>query len=273
MNHQLLLRLACATAIVASSDAATLFYADDFSGSDGSFNGASAPEVNTLGGSYALESFGEQQQLSGNSALLVRDPGGIAAGLRFGAAGDRYNWGTGSTAATILADGTLRISFDYATSNATDNNSWIAFGFGTANSDPASSDSRTYNRDEAEYGLRIEGDRVISFVNGGTDLSNVSYSSIGNNTFVPVTIDFGFTSFASGSTVTSVVSINGTEYLNESFTLDSTDDFRWEIGSSPFAGGDSFMDNLSIGTVPEPGTFAVLLVGAGATVLRRRRQR
>ncbi|BCX47914.1 cadherin protein [Haloferula helveola] len=233
----------------------TNLFSDNFNNTDddgGNIGLGSRTDLSGISGvvpaTHDLESFAATQQLS-NDTLKVNKSGGAAAGARFGGATDRYNWAdpAGATRSAILTENGLRIRMDFALSNITNNNDWLGFSFGTPNSDPTV--EKIY--ETGDYGLRLEGDRVISFFGTTTGTVANYNSNLSSGTMTPLEINMVFPSFNTGETVDVTVSVGGVEYLNESFTLDSTDDFRWEFGAYRYASGTLYVDNLEVTSIGE----------------------
>ncbi len=234
----------------------TLLFSDNFDNTDddgGDFQLNSRTDFSGIAGvvpsTHDLESFAAQQLLSNDTLKLIKS-GGASSGVRFGPQTDRYNWGdpSGATSPLILADDGLRIKLDYALSNLTNNNDYLSFSFGTANDDPTT--EKLY--DDGRYGLRFEGDRVLSFVDGADLSGPVDYApalTLTPGAFAQIDIKLEFASFNTGETVNVSVSVEGIEFLNESFTLDATEDFRWEFGAYRYSSGTLFVDNLEVTTL------------------------
>jgi len=81
-------------------------------------------------------------------------------------------------------------------------------------------------------------------------------------------VDFLFSDFNAGSSVTAVVYFNGIQQDVQSFTWDHTGENYVGI-SGRTAGAGVFLDNLEIATVPEPTTL--VLLGIGGLMLRRKK--
>ncbi|MGE4285481.1 MAG: hypothetical protein AB7F23_02575 [Phycisphaerae bacterium] len=167
-----------------------------------------------------------------------------------------YNWATSPFAADIISGGGLQMSLDVTYSDVADNNAWIEFAFGTGNS--ASTDGRRYDDSDVDFGFRFEGDR-IDMKDNGAGVGTVSYdTSLSNDVMGTAEILLAFDSFDAGTTVNATMTI-GTNVFTNSFTLDTTDDFRFSFGPGYYLDEDSiYVDNLLLQTVPEPATMSML---------------
>jgi hypothetical protein len=85
-----------------------------------------------------------------------------------------------------------------------------------------------------------------------------------------VTLDYGFSDFGDGTTVSLTASVDGTEVYNGSpFTWDNNGGgLYFEIGTLE----NTLLDNVTISAIPEPSAALLALTGL-AGLLRRRRNR
>ncbi|MGE9268903.1 MAG: PEP-CTERM sorting domain-containing protein [Verrucomicrobiales bacterium] len=256
----------------------TILYTDDFNVPDNASFDASydpARDSGLLDGEVVLRSWGAQQQILGNAAYHP----GITGGLRFEAAAgpfgstNRYDWAGGSAAALIAADGGLRVEFDWIpatySTNDPDNEptDWISLQVGGTNADP-STGNLTWA--DYEYGilLRNNGGSEI-WQNGGNMGAGGSFTETPAGLARRVQIDFLPDSFAPGSSVRAVTSVNGMLVQDDTFTWDSASgEIYIDFGHNALGAS---IDNLVVSTVPEPGVLA--LSGLGLLALGRRRVR
>lgn len=277
--------LAVSTLTAGIGHASTTLYSDLFDNGNtvGAFDGSTTPEVNLLGSAYQLQSYGLAQQ-NKNDRLHFQQTAAIG-GVRFGSETGRFNWADGTVGSTIVAGDGLHISFDMRTGNGGD---YIAFGFGMGGADPTSSAGygTVYADTTADWGIRFENDRMISFEGGTTtpiyrtDTSDggANAYNFGNYNVFHVDLYLELTSFDAGSVVTaSAVLSNGSTTITmndfDSWTLDNTDDFIWDIAGHQNTGSEVLMYDLNVSTinaVPEPSV--ALLGGLGLLGLLRRRR-
>jgi hypothetical protein len=263
------LTLSSTVVLTAPAAAQQLLFRDNFDTADNASFDASPVAgrlSGTAGGSEAvLRSWGAQQQISNNQLLLPVGTGdnGVrfekAAGP-FGAT-NRYDWASGSAGPSILAAGGFSVSFDWIPADNT-TGTWVSFQVGTINGDSA-------NLTDDDYGILVR-------QNGNTERwdNSVNLGAGGATTASPggvarkINIDYFFNSFADGSTVTAVSSVDGTQVASDSFTWDSNGGTMYmELGHD---GAGDRVDNLSVSTVPEPATAALLGLAALAFTGRRR---
>lgn len=241
-----------------SAFAQTLLWADNFDTTDGSLDTSStAGRLSGLAaGETALQSFAQVQNIF-DKQLSFTGFGGV----RFGPELNRYNWAGATTGPAILAAGGFTISFGWTgfDSLSTD---WMALKLGTPNNDTA------VNASSVDYTFLIR-------ENGGNEvwLSGVNFGDTGiaftpvSDVPIPVSFTFLLDSFEAGSLVTVIGTVNGVEIVNGFFELTREDELRMEFQ----ADNPMLVKDLSITTVPEPGTAAMLaLAGAGFLVVRRR---
>lgn len=259
-----------------------VLYSDNFdngSQANQAFDGSSTPEVNLTG--TVLESYGNGDQLNHVDrwkAAKVPDIGGISWGAQTG----RYNWATGANASLIASQG-LKISGEMRTGNGGD---FLAFGFGMDGADPTSSAGfgTVYADDSADWGIRFENDRMISFDGGTTtpryrtDQDPGAYN-FGNfdSFYFELCLDFDDGNFNAGSTVTASVlldDLDGTiiDLPNfDTWTLAGTDEFIIDMAYHVTTSGEGLLYDIEVATkIPEPASLALLCLGGLGFGPRRR---
>ena len=181
-------------------------------------------------------------------------------------AGSWHDWATGPGASSILADGGIRVQFEWIAGNNTSQN-WVAFNIGHS---PESVPEPAFRVNEASNDLGI----LFRF-SGATQTFKNGIDAAANGTFPAtlgsrnVTIDYRFNSFADGSNVNVNASLNGTNAY--------TGAFQWNGN-----GGALFMEletlentrinSFSVSSIPEPSAPVLAALCAGTMVLRRRRR-
>lgn len=253
------------------ADAQQLLFRDNFNVPDnGSFD--AAPLDGRLSGTVAgtealLRSWGTQQQIN-NSQLLL--PIGTDSGVRFeNAAGpfgatNRFNWAAGSAGGSILAAGGFNVSFDWFPPANTSTN-WISYQVGTINADNG-------NLTNDDYGILFrENGNTERFDNGLNLGAGGVFAASAAGVARRVSIDYRFSSFADGTTVNTISTVDGTQVASDSFTWDSNGGTMYmELGNND---PGNRVDNLSVSTIPEPSAIALLgLCAAGLAARRRARK-
>lgn len=257
--------LLCVALIPGTGFGSIVLFSDSFDTADSaSFDGAAldSRRSGTLASDIVLRSWGFQQQISGNQALL---PSGGSNGLRFentagpfGAA-NRFDWAAGATGATILAAGGFTVSFDWTPQDVTSTN-WISFQVGTVNADSG-------NLTNDDYGILFR-------QNGDTQRFDGALIGAGGS-FTPsagprqVEINYAFTSFADGENVTATSSVDGTLVATDVFPwVGNGGEMRMELGNND---AGQLIDNLTITVIPEPGNLSLCGIALAGMVMRRRR--
>lgn len=280
---RLLLAL-CIAALVSSSVRAAVLYSDTFdNGSQPAqpFDGSSTPEVNLIGASNVLQSYGsgsQENHVDRWRAARVSDISGVS----WGAAGTRYNWASGAIGDQIAAE-RLRISGVMRTGNGGD---FLAFGFGMSGADPTSTAGfgTVYADASADWGIRFENDRMISFDGGTTDPryrtdQDPGAYSFGNfDTFYfELELNFDNGNFDAGSTVTASVfldDLDGTTVDLDNFdtwTLAGTDELIIDMAYHVTGSGEGLLYDIEVATViPEPASLVLVCLGSLALGTRRR---
>ncbi|MCW1886903.1 hypothetical protein OKA04_19340 [Luteolibacter flavescens] len=219
------------------------FNVDDTENFDG------APTSGRLGGTASaetsLQAFTVQQAITGG-ALDLRANQFATGGVRFGGS-PRYDWAGSTTGADILAAGGFTVSFDWSFADNT-SPSWVGFAVGTADNDAFVIDAAN---DHALL-LRMNGqnERFDNRANLGFS-GNTFTTSEGANTR-KVLIKYLFDSFADGTNVNVIASVDGQEVVNDTFQWDGNlGALRMELAAD--AAGH-LVDNLVIATAPGTGT-------------------
>jgi hypothetical protein len=204
---------------------------------------------------HYLAYFGVPHYLTNDTLELNKRNAGTApgAGVRFGSSTNRFNWADSATTGdVILGGGGMKVSMDFKLTDVTDDNDWIGFAFGTLNADP--DQAEFFLASGVDFGLRFEGDRVVSYVAGAEETAASYGTALVAGEWAELEIVLEIDDFSSGAAATATVRVNGEWCLSESLTLDSTADFRWEfgVGSAATAGSEHFADNLVVTTAGPP---------------------
>lgn len=248
---------------------AAVLFSDNFNtGNTANFDGA--PTAGRLSGTLAadivLRSWGAQESID-NGQLLI--PLGVDSGVRFeNAAGsfgatNRYNWAGGSASSAILSSGGFVVSFDWAPPGDASQN-WISFQVGTINGDSG-------NLTNDDYGILFRQNGNTERFDNGVNLgAGGAFVATAGGVLRHVEITYLFSSFADGSTVNAIATVNGTQVASDFFTWDSNSgQIYMELGNND---AGNRVDNLTVSTVPEPSLGLLLGATAAMGLVRRRRR-
>ncbi len=236
-----------AAILVPSASANTLLWMDNFNVPDApSFDAAPLPGrlTGTLADTVFARSSKIQHKIVGMQ-LQMLIPGGGTGRIRFQNAAGWYDWAAGTSGPAILADGGLRVEFDFTPTNITSSN-WISFnvGFlGSAAGEPATrlTDAQT------DYGILFRNNGLTQRFDNGVGLGD-------GGSVTPVltprhiVLDYAFNSFADGTNVKVRATESGTQVANDTFTwANNSGALYMELGNRE---SGSLIDNLSISTLP-----------------------
>lgn len=234
-----------ATASNLSAD--NLIWSDTFNVPDsGSFDAASLA-TGRRGGFFPTEiearSANAQHQILNQQLRLAGGSGRIRMEVPPGGAPIvSYNWATGSAGAQILSGGGLRVEFDYFPTNNTSGN-WVSFSTGFPSSSiQAEPGGFRLNEANTDFGFLLRN-------NGGTQFFKNGVATTGGNfaattTSRHVVIQYGFTGLADLDAFTVVVSVDGTEVINQAHSWsNNSGQLLVELGGNE---GGSLVDNLQI---------------------------
>lgn len=233
--------------LIPSASANTLLWSDNFNVAD-TTNFDGAPLTGRLTGTLAPAVFARsakaQQTIAGNQVKMTV-PAGASGRLRFQNSGGWYDWAAGAGAPDILADGGMRVEFDFTPSDATSAN-WVSFVVGFLGSAAGEPPTRVNNA-ETDYG--------ILFRNNGQTQRFDNGPAIGaGGAIVPVltprhiVLDYAFDSFADGTQVKVRVSENGVQVANDNFTwANNANALYMELETNQ---ANSLIDNYTVSSIP-----------------------
>lgn len=274
-HTQSVLRTAGFAAAIALSAAlspasATVLYTDNFNVADtGSLDGSdqTGRHSGLLANDILLRSGGVQQAIAGNQLTFkTGDPSGR---VRFQPtslpANTLYDFAAGTSGTEILSAGGFQVDFDWTPDNNTAG-AWVSFSLGYT----AFDQTVRINQAQTDFGilLRNNGETLMFDNSVGTAGSNFDVS--GGAYQRHATIAFTFGSFADGSSVTANSYVDNVLVGTSNFTWDNNAGALYmELGNIESV---KQLDNVSISTVPEPSSLALVTL-AGAAVLARRRSK
>lgn len=258
------------SAALQSATASTLLYSDNFN----------VPDTNSLDGSdqtgrhsgllandILLRSGGVQQEIAGNQLTFkTADPTGR---VRFQPtslpANTLYDFAAGTSGTAILSAGGFQVDFDWTPDNNTAP-AWLSFSLGYTSFD----ETIRINQSQTDFGIlfRNNGETVLFDNGAGTSGSNFDVS--GGAYQRHATLTFAFGSFADGANVAANAYVDNVLVGTSNFTWDNNAGALYlELGNIESV---KQLDNVSISTVPEPTSLALVAL-AGVSVLVRRRSK
>lgn len=242
MNQKFLASL-LAGAAVATAPANTLLWSDNFDVPD-TTNFDGAPLTGRLGGTLAtatrLHASGIQQRILGNQLQMQ---GGRVRFQNMGLA-TWYNWAGGTEAANILADGGMRVEFDFTSTDLTSAN-WVSFVIGHGNQAAGEPGVRV-NDGATDFGILFRNNGATERFDNGTNLG-----AGGSTTPVAkrhIVLDYAFASYADGTPVKIRASVDGVLVSSNTFSWDGNGgELYMELETNQ---GGTLIDNYTISTVP-----------------------
>jgi hypothetical protein len=233
-----------AGAAMPAAPANTLLWSDNFDvGDTTNFDGA--PLDGRLSGTLAtatrLHAAGIQQQILGNRLRMM---GGRVRYQNMGMA-TWYDWAGGAGAASLLADGGMRVEFDFISTDLASAN-WVSFNVGLSNQ-AAGEPGMRVNHGATDFGILFRNDgRTERFDNG----ANLGAGGTTTPVLTPrhIVLDYAFASFADGTPVKVRATVDG--------VLVSSNTFFWDGNAGTLfmeletVQSGTLIDNYSVSTVP-----------------------
>ena len=195
-----------------------LIWSDNFDVADsGSFDAASLD--GRFGGQFPEDLVGRSSRVQQQILAMQLRMGGGRVRFEVPPGGDpiqNYDFATGSAGAEILSGGGLRVEFDYLPTDGT-SDTWIAFsiGFPSFQQVPEPGGFRL-NEGNTDFGFLLRNNGGSQFFKNGVGADGGSFTATTGSRHV--VIEYGFTGLADFDTFTTVVSVDGTEVINESYS-------------------------------------------------------
>lgn len=238
----------CTVPLVAKSN--TLLFSDNFNTAD-TGNLDTAPLDGRLSGSLAtttkVASVHILQGISGNRLRML--PTGTTDGrVRFqdAASGAWLDWAQTATGPAILADGGMRIEFDWVSTNNT-SDQWISMNIGHPGQAVQPEAAQRVNHGETDYGILLRNNGQSQRFDNGANLGNGS-NFIAVTTTRHVVIDLSFNSFADSSSVSARTTVNGELVATDSFTwAGNAGSLYMELATNSTG---QLIDNYTVATKP-----------------------
>jgi len=259
-----------------SASAQTVVFSDNFNAANtstfdsapltGRLSGLDASLVYGQSGGVEMGILNNQLQLNGQRGEIRFNNSGQTGST----APNLFDWSTGAGGAAITAAGGMTISFNLTAPDTTDPANWVSVSVGAANADDTGGAPRVNNANNSAG--------ILFRDTGGTAIFNngVEYGA-GEGSITPagvshvVSITYNFTSWAAGAPVTMTATEDGSVVGTDSFTWDYAYQYI-DLGSDTDLPGTDYLlvDNFTVSTVPEPTTWAIVLVGIGILFTARR---
>jgi hypothetical protein len=260
----------------------TLVYKDVFAGAAQNLDAAPTTGISGLDGtgSGALpQSAAIESTIDGAGNLDLQTPGADGSGdsgyIRFdtiGATSTLYNWAASPAATAITNAGGMVVSFDW-TANDTTGDNWLYFAAGA---DPADNfgygfANVIWSANTASGILLANNGTVQTFHSSATPVTSGSFSPTGDVHVVDLI--YSFNSWAAGAPVSLTAIVDGSVVI-------SSDTFDWnsaESGANYLNLGTyqetNAVSDFAITTIPEPGTYSIVVLGIGTLLVWRRTRR
>jgi hypothetical protein len=203
--------------------AQTLLWADDYVAPNGNFDNATTPTGELAASNVVQQSSGNESAIASDQVVLNTPMDSPPAGLRFQTGGNNsppayYNWSTGAAGAQIVAAGGMAISFNWTSPKNSDGN-WLGFAAGINPAAPnGGADFAFFNSDN---GLLLQNNGGTQLFDNGAGSTGNSFSVANGNTHQAI-ITYKFSSWADGTPVTMIASVDGTTIDAQSFTWNGT---------------------------------------------------
>jgi len=255
MNHlTILLGSLCLGGLPATAN--TLLFADNFNTAD-TGNLDAAPLDGRLSGTLAaskkVASVHILQGISGNRLRML--PTGVTDGrVRFQDATDGawVDWAQAATGPAILADGGMRIEFDWVATNNT-SDQWISMNIGHPGQAVQPEAAQRVNHGDTDYGILVRNNGQSQRFDNGSPLgTGTPFAAVTTNRHV--VMDLSFTSFADAATVSVRTTVNGEPVATDTFTwAGNASSLYMELATNSTG---QLIDNYAVST--KPG-FAIAL--------------
>ncbi|WP_035612217.1 hypothetical protein [Haloferula sp. BvORR071] len=232
----------------------TLLFADNFNVANSTnFDGTSSAGrlTGSLASSVVLRSARVQQQIQDNQLRLILPASGGGGRVRFQNPSLWFDWAAGATGTSILADGGLRVEFDFVATDITSAN-WVSFNMGHSNQ-AAGEPATRVNHAATDYGILFRN-------NGATErFDNSANKGAGGSTTPVLTarhivIDYVFSSFADAATVRARSKVDGVQVADDTFNWDGNAGVLYMELETNQVG--TLIDNYSVSTIPVEYTLA-----------------
>jgi hypothetical protein len=234
-------------AAASNLSADNLIWSDNFNVPDsGSFDAASLA-TGRRGGFFPTEIEGRsanaQHQILSQQLRLAGGSGRVRFEVPPGGAPIvSYNWAAGSAGAQILSGGGIRVEFDYVSPNNTSGD-WVSFSIGFPSSSIlAEPGGFRLNDANTDFGFLLRANGGSQFFKNGPGTNGGNFPA--TTTSRHVVVQYGFTGLADLDPFTVVVTVDGTEVINQAHSWsNNSGQLLFELGGNL---GASLVDNFQV---------------------------
>lgn len=260
-----------ALGLVGRASAAVVIFSDNFNRANGNLD--TTPGAGELGGllssNVVMRSQSLEQLISGDQ-LDMQSNGSNTAAVRFnnvngglgGSPPDLWNFASGAAGTAITAAGGMIISFNWTPPDTSNN--WISYSAGISD----------YNQQYSvvnggtDSGIILEDNGTVQQFQKSTSVPSGDFGFSDANPTHQVSLEYLFNSFADGSPVSFIATVDGTVAATQSFTWNGNSGANYmELDTNVHNG--QLIGNLTISTVPEPTSFVLPAIGLLGLLGRR----
>jgi hypothetical protein len=244
--------LAAAALISAVSASAEILFTDNFNVADtSSLDGSDQTGRHTglVANDVLVRSGGAQMAIADNQVVFTNGfpVTGIVRLQPVALPPDtHYDFAAGTSGTAIGGAGGFRFEFDWTPSDNTSDN-WISFSAGYTSFE----ETVRVNHPETDFGVLLRNNGGSAFFDNGADTAGSDFNVSGGTVQHHARVDFSFSSFADGSTVTATTYVDNVLLDTRNFTWDSNSGvLHMELGNIT---ATKLLDNISISALPTAG--------------------
>jgi hypothetical protein len=244
--------LAAAALISAVSASAEILFTDNFNVADtSSLDGSDQTGRHTglVANDVLVRSGGAQMAIADNQVVFTNGfpVTGIVRLQPVALPPDtHYDFAAGTSGTAIGGAGGFRFEFDWTPSDNTSDN-WISFSAGYTSFE----ETVRVNHPETDFGVLLRNNGGSAFFDNGADTAGSDFNVSGGTVQHHARVDFSFSSFADGSTVTATTYVDNVLLDTRNFTWESNSGVLYmELGNIT---ATKLLDNISISALPSAG--------------------
>lgn len=252
MNHTIITSILTGTLIhTAIAAPEVVLWSDNFNAPNNT-DFDTAPLAERLSGTLAAETRLYEQnanpEINGNKLLFTN--GGSRVQFRSLDGSTWYDWAASTEATAILAAGGFKVEFDFTPANNS-SDTWVAFNIGVR--DQTTTPGTLVNDPKTDYGILFRNDgrseRWDNLANLGAGAKTVLTATR------HVVIEYSFSSFADGTSVQTVTTVNGEAMADDTFTWDGNSNIVYMELDSISVGAR--IDDFKVSTLTDGATLTI----------------